>query len=446
MTYTARSLRSMRHWLSRALRPLLGRHDGRFFLYRRAILASVERVPRDRPPLGYEVVTIEEAAALVAGARVHRPKPGLAVLDIPGGVVMGERGHVGIDPTHIIAELGPGWLSDAEILRECEAAAVGPVVDLPGTTANLAAVASQNYSHWLLQGCTRLQLLELTAAAASCDRFLVSRDPPPFLLETLERCGVTTARILVATTSPTVYRCEHLLAPGMPRAVTETPRWALDGLRERFGDTPSPNAPARVYIGRGSARRRKVLNENAVVELVATHGFEVVAMDGRTIAEQAALLSRAECIVGPHGAALTNFVFAPPGTTIIELANKNWPHPVFRHIAATMGFTYFAVQGLEQATPRWLGSPWMIDADIVVDTQRLARTLDLALIGSGIGRPLARNPLSPGRSHDAQIARSRAVIPRLRAGFVVQAGSRRRFNACSISGSAASPRSCDHRS
>ena len=123
-----------------------------------------------------------------------------------------------------------------------------------------------------------------------------------------------------------------------------------------------------------------VLNENEVLELLVSRGFQAVTMDGRTVVEQAALLSRAECVVAPHGAALANLVFAPPGTTVVELTNNNWPHPVFRHIAATMGFRYVAIVGDEPRSPAWLGSPWIIDADNVVNIERLTRALDEAAV------------------------------------------------------------------
>jgi capsular polysaccharide biosynthesis protein len=44
-----------------------------------------------------------------------------------------------------------------------------------------------------------------------------------------------------------------------------------------------------------------------------------VQMDGLTFAQQAELFAQAELVVASHGAALTNLIFAPEGSTIIEL-------------------------------------------------------------------------------------------------------------------------------
>ena len=87
-------------------------------------------------------------------------------------------------------------------------------------------------------------------------------------------------------------------------------------------------------------------------------------------------MAAAECIVAPHGAALTNLVFAPPVTTVVELAAKNYPFTMFRDLAATMGFRYVAIEGLEPGVPTWLVRPRVIDADIIVDVDALTATLD----------------------------------------------------------------------
>jgi hypothetical protein len=101
-----------------------------------------------------------------------------------------------------------------------------------------------------------------------------------------------------------------------------------------------------------------------------------VIMDGRTIAEQAATVGAAECIVGAHGAALTNLVFAPRSTTVVELATKNYPLKMFADLAATMDVRFRSIDGLEPALPRWLPHRLAIDADIVVDLDALSRELD----------------------------------------------------------------------
>jgi capsular polysaccharide biosynthesis protein len=321
-------------------------------------------------------VSVDEAAA-VPGARVHRPEPGFPVLELPGGVVYGPKGHVGDRPGRVVDAFSvSGLRMDRRILRQSALAARGEVVDLPGTTASLCQDSFGNYCHWLVQGFVRIEMLDRTVGVHGIDRFLVPPAPPEFLFEALARFGIARALAVEVPDGPRLFRCEHLLAAGLPLHPGGAPRWALDDLRARYGAPAAPEAPRRVYLGRGETSRRRVLNEEVVLAALAERGFAPITMDGRTIAQQAGMMAAAECVVAPHGAALTNLVFAPPATTVVELAAKNYPFTMFRDLAATMGFRYVAIEGLEPGVPAWLVRPRIIDADVIVDVDALTATLD----------------------------------------------------------------------
>ena len=50
-------------------------------------------------------------------------------------------------------------------------------------------------------------------------------------------------------------------------------------------------------------------------------GFESVNPGTMSIKEQMQLFAESEFVIGVHGAALTNFLFVPPGCRVVELAN-----------------------------------------------------------------------------------------------------------------------------
>ena len=373
-------LDSFRKFLGRVFGRWFAPRHGWFFVTRRTVTSlMIEAARAGAPPKGYEIVSVDEAAAAVPGARVHRPEPGFPVLELPHGYVMGPKGHVAPTPQRVVAELSFGGprIGDRAVLREsARAAESGNLVELPGVTANLAQDSFENYCHWLLQGFVRLDLLDRTVGFDRIDRFLVSPRPPAVLFEALERYGIDPARLYEVPDAPWTYRCEHLIAAGSPRRPGDAPRWVLDDVRARYGVLAASDAPRRIYLGRGRTRRRRVVNEPEVLDLLSRRGFDAVTMDGRTITEQAALLAGVECVVGAHGAALTNLVFAPPTATIIELTNKNWAVSVFRDLATTMGTRYASIDGVEPGLPMWLPRRRLIDADIVVDLDGLGRVLD----------------------------------------------------------------------
>ena len=77
-----------------------------------------------------------------------------------------------------------------------------------------------------------------------------------------------------------------------------------------------------------------MLNENELFAALAPLGFESIVPGEMSVAEQIATFSSARSIVGAHGAALTNMIFAPPGATIVELTSGATEHMnLFRKLA-----------------------------------------------------------------------------------------------------------------
>lgn len=78
----------------------------------------------------------------------------------------------------------------------------------------------------------------------------------------------------------------------------------------------------RIYLRRSrkaTGNGRLLINEEEVEGLVGEYGFVCVEPGNMSFAEQVALFRRAECIVGPIGAALANAIFAPSGCRILAL-------------------------------------------------------------------------------------------------------------------------------
>jgi len=108
---------------------------------------------------------------------------------------------------------------------------------------------------------------------------------------------------------------------------------------------------------------------------VESRGFVTVSMDDRPIDEQAALFAGADVIVAEHGAALANLAFARPGTRVVELCGANTVSWMYGIAAGRAGFDYDLLLGSEPTVPRPWWS-WQLDADQIVDVERLSRLLD----------------------------------------------------------------------
>lgn len=76
------------------------------------------------------------------------------------------------------------------------------------------------------------------------------------------------------------------------------------------------DSPSKILI----KRKSRYLSEE-IVTLLVQQGFVEVAMEDYSIKEQANFLYNARHVVAPHGAGLSNILFAGPQTKVLELNN-----------------------------------------------------------------------------------------------------------------------------
>lgn len=102
----------------------------------------------------------------------------------------------------------------------------------------------------------------------------------------------------------------------------------------------TPSAPRLIYCNRGHAGRRGIINEPELESALVEIGFTTVSPGSMSFDQQRDVFANARLIVGAHGAALTNMVYAHTPPAIVELSHTaygevqyNW----FRHLAAVFG-------------------------------------------------------------------------------------------------------------
>ncbi|MBI1237704.1 MAG: DUF563 domain-containing protein [Alphaproteobacteria bacterium] len=108
---------------------------------------------------------------------------------------------------------------------------------------------------------------------------------------------------------------------------------------------PAPEARRRLFVRRGAVQRRRLLNEDAVAERLARHGFEAIDPGTLSFADQIKTFAAADIVVGVHGAAMTNLLFAPRGIRVIELA-AGPEQPFFSGLAGEKHQHYRRIAGI----------------------------------------------------------------------------------------------------
>ena len=107
---------------------------------------------------------------------------------------------------------------------------------------------------------------------------------------------------------------ENLIVPSIPGIRVACSPHSLRWLREHFleavgVDSKKVKAKRRIYIARKQGGWRSVLNDGEVSAQLEKEGFECLAAEKLSLAEQIQIFSEAEIICGLHGSGLTNMLF-----------------------------------------------------------------------------------------------------------------------------------------
>lgn len=112
---------------------------------------------------------------------------------------------------------------------------------------------------------------------------------------------------------------------------------------ERFREKTRPTAPVkggnRIYVSRADAKQRRVLNENCLTRRLREYGFESYGLSKLSLRQQINLFYSADIVVAPHGAGLSNLLFADR-TSVLELHPAPTVATHFYMLSKRMGHQY----------------------------------------------------------------------------------------------------------
>lgn len=102
---------------------------------------------------------------------------------------------------------------------------------------------------------------------------------------------------------------------------------------------------SRIYISRAKAPQRKVLNEDKLTPILKKYNFEILHFEDLAWTEQISICNNASILISIHGAGLTNMLFMPKGSTILELRKKgDAGNNCYFSLASALNFNYFYQQ------------------------------------------------------------------------------------------------------
>jgi capsular polysaccharide biosynthesis protein len=232
---------------------------------------------------------------------------------------------------------------------------------------------STGYFHWLTDVLTRL----FAVRERLNDLLLVlpgKYETNEVVKTTLRAFGVVNVDFIGPDE---VVECRSLVMPSHTAPSGHFNDEAIRGVREvllsAYGD--ASGAQERLYISRGRAGRRRIINEAEVTSILRTFGFESICAEELSFEQQVRICSRARYLVSNHGAGLTNMLFLQAGGSVLELRHESdCINNCYFTMSSALDLNYF-YQTCTPQDPR--SDPH--DAHLVVDPEHLEKNLCLLL-------------------------------------------------------------------
>lgn len=203
------------------------------------------------------------------------------------------------------------------------------------------SIGWQNYYHTIVDHAVRYAEFQAAGQIPEEAFIILPQTPNRYQTAILDILNIAPDRRVFADNG--CIKLARLIVPSMRRHGRAVTRSGLDAFRlQALRKVPikSDHGPRRVYLSRKDAEMRRVLNEPEVEVLLRMHGFESVQTEHMSVPEQVELFSKAEIIVGPHGAGLTNAVFASAPHVIEFLPADVWDLGYYVGLTTSCGGTY----------------------------------------------------------------------------------------------------------
>ncbi len=238
---------------------------------------------------------------------------------------------------------------------------------------------SNNFWHWTIDTLTQLEGIEYYQKQTGLKpKLIVEPNIRPWQRDSLKLLGYNENDWMIwQDFRRTVNK---LIVPSFRRSYEETHgevsiaacQWLKQKMLSKIASIEGNIASfaPNIFISRRKALGRRIINENEVIEALKPLGFSTYILEDMSYIEQVKLFAQAKIIVAPHGAGLTNLLFAD-NPIILELFGS-YVGNEFANLSRGLGFKYGC---LGCRTPR--GEVRQKDGDMVVNVTELLDLLEM---------------------------------------------------------------------
>lgn len=297
--------------------------------------------------------------------------------DLADGIVVGDYGATVTAGGTFDFETSPyfsidDWREHPLFLRR----RLPSIETFDGTLLALATRGgSYSYYHFLFDVLPRYGVFAETMDGVEPDALYLPTTTT-YQQQLLELTGLD-RHAVVETGKNRAVQASRLLVPSAPNPLEVAPRWMVDWVRKQLPPGEATDKPRRIYVTRGGAKHtRRLESEAEAWPRLKDRGFARLDPGTMSVRDQIDHFAAAEIIVGLHGGALTNLVFAQPGVKVLEIFAPTYVKHCFWAITDSIEgaeYRYLVADRPPTAPDDWLTN---IQDDIDLDADTLVRAVD----------------------------------------------------------------------
>ncbi len=236
-------------------------------------------------------------------------------------------------PLPVVAELG----SERFGLGTCERhERAFPMVGFP-----------TSFHHWVVEFLPRIRQLERhESRTGDSPTVLIPSDPPAYITESLSLLGYPDSEYR-EWAGGRAHVDQYVYPSPLRDGAVPNPaacEWLRDRMTSAVSGRETDSMPDRLFVSREDARMRRIENRPEIEPLLQQRGFEPVRLSHYPVADQVALFAQADCVVGAHGAGLTNILYGTD-LDVVEIFPSGDLRGHYHALANVMDHDYYCLTG-----------------------------------------------------------------------------------------------------
>jgi len=252
-----------------------------------------------------------------------------------------------------------------------------PVAEIPDGADLFVLGITAHFGHFFTDCLDRLLAVD-RAGASNAARYIIDGPPPAQVRQLIELLGIDFPESSWLMLDPAKdYHAKHVNVVTLRSAKPAISLATFQTLRERvLAKFPHPPSGARsIYVGRKAVQKRRILNQDDVVQKLGDANFAAFYPEEHGFAEAVEAFRAADVIVIVLGSSKFNLAFCRPGTRVIGLAPEGYVEK--SGAVAVMLRQLCALFQLELCfcSCRVSGENTGLDSDLVIDFNDVNRAL-----------------------------------------------------------------------